>query len=99
MENPGIGIDPAICTTSPFRNPSEKCNLERKQVESRQNVFRDTVFSVPSLDVIDVINEFCDSKMCKILDNGELLYADGDHLSIAGSEYQASKILLPFLYN
>jgi hypothetical protein len=48
--------------------------------------------------VINSLTAFCPQNDCIIFDqNGHLLYADDNHLSIAGSQFQVTKLLAKFL--
>ncbi|ULQ46705.1 acyltransferase [Flagellatimonas centrodinii] len=44
--------------------------------------------------VIDTMSWFCDSRVCRYLDEqGELLYRDGGHLSVLGADFVVARLL------
>jgi hypothetical protein len=43
----------------------------------------------PTVKKFDLAAQFCDDKRCTAMQNGELLYRDEDHLSLAGAQHIA----------
>lgn len=63
------------------------------EVLERQAVYRELIAGLTNVTVIDSIPAFCPDDLCRVVENGMLLYADADHLSLAGSRLQAEKLL------
>ncbi|MDD5586847.1 MAG: acyltransferase family protein [Alphaproteobacteria bacterium] len=97
LENPETGIDPSVCIERPFRpDRSSDCGIERSVVLERQAAYREILKSTKDLTVIDPLSAFCPEETCKLVDDGKLLYADDNHLSVDGSRFMAKKVLVGF---
>lgn len=98
-ENPEYPFRVSSCLKRPtdFFGESRTCSISRKDVSSRQEEYLRIISSISGAKIINVIDAFCSNEYCTPFHDGVLLYSDGDHLSPAGSEYQANKILKPYL--
>lgn len=97
-ENPELKHSPASCLNRPFKSIVNDCTVEKQDVLTRQNEYRRVVKKLQNITLIDSLEVFCSNEKCPAFDeNGALLYADDDHLSLAGSRFQANKLLLPYL--
>ncbi len=97
-ENPELNFHPDSCLTRPFKVRTEKCTIQKQAVNARQDDYRRGFSGLKNITYIDSLPFFCPADQCLIFDEkGALLYADDDHLSIAGSRFQAKHILLPYL--
>ena len=98
LENPELGRTPDACIPRPFRTTVRSCDIERRVVLDRQAEYLSIVASLKGATVIPTIPTFCDDRVCKpFAADGRLLYADDDHLSVAGSYLQATAVLGPYL--
>lgn len=93
MENPELKWLAETCTERPFRQKSYDCRPIKQDVIDRYRQYTDILSQVRNVTVIDTLDLFCPSERCKVFENGILLYADDDHLSVTGSRFQATKIL------
>ena len=94
---PEIGFDPKRCIR-PFRlTGAIDCGIDRKIVEERQQLYRQTAKAVladfPSVIVIDPLDYFCDKSVCVGMRGGQLMYRDHHHLNAKGTEFLAEKII------
>lgn len=96
-ENPELPISPNACIPRPFRMNKKSCKIELKVVQSRQKGYLQIIQKLKNVTIIEVLNKFCHLGHCDALKKGVLLYADADHLSVAGSRFQASNILNNYL--
>ncbi len=96
-ENPEIGSSPRLCAPRPLRIRHKECKLEKRAVVERQSLYLKKISDLKNVVVIQTLNSFCPDNTCLIILNGKLLYADDDHLSITGSQFQADKILYSHL--
>ena len=94
LENPELATDPRACITRPFKREIRDCALDLTSVLSRQKNYRSAIFQLENVTVLDSLPVFCSGDVCSAFNEaGELLYADDDHLSVAGSELQAATLL------
>lgn len=96
-ENPELKFDAASCLSRPFRIEAKDCRPISGEVNERQNKYIKMIGNLHNVTIIDSRKAFCSEDKCKIFDNGKLLYADDDHLSIAGSTFQANSLLQKYL--
>ncbi len=92
-ENPELVRTPEACIPRPFRSNPKNCEMATSAVLERQKIYREIVFKLENLKIIDVVPIFCPITKCLVIDDGALLYADADHLSIAGSRFQAQALI------
>ena len=96
-ENPELLRSPIACISRPFRNKPNTCTPLLAEVKLRQEQYLKSIEALKNVIVINTIDKFCPQNTCKLFDRKSLLYADGNHLSIAGSRYQAKTLLRPYL--
>ncbi len=96
-ENPEIGISPMACVTRPLRSEPLNCELNKQQVLERQKTYLLELAKLKNINIINSLDVFCPDQKCVINDNGKILYADDDHLSVEGSRYQAQHLLQSFI--
>lgn len=89
LENPELGVDTALCIDRPLRFHKTSCTLSRATVEARQKIYRQSVHQLHHAVLIDPFPLLCDADECHVFADGNLLYADDDHFSLAGSRYLA----------
>ena len=104
IDVPELGFDAHTCI--PGRPLSftpaavSPCSVPRSTVDARQADYRQVVKALaaehPEMKVFDPLPLFCDDKFCHGRDDTHLLYHDGDHLSVHGSEV-VWKSLLPLV--
>jgi peptidoglycan/LPS O-acetylase OafA/YrhL len=93
LDVPELGQDPSLCFFDrPFRltdKPLNSCTNSLEKVLSRQSLYRKIVSNLkkahPNISIYDTLPVFCDKTQCYGIRNEDLLYYDGDHLSILGS--------------
>ena len=100
LDNPDeIGFDPEKCKDKRPLTTIRKfdCSIPRAHFDARQKEYRDLVLEVlndyPSVILFDQAAYLCDESSCKFKDASSVLYGDGDHFSVHGSEFMASKII------
>lgn len=93
-ENPEVGVDPAVCVDRPFRLNVRDCSVPLDEVLERQREYLDVTASLQDVELISPLSAFCPLGRCQaVASDGALLYADGDHLSVSGSRFQAQEVL------
>jgi peptidoglycan/LPS O-acetylase OafA/YrhL len=100
LDNPDeIGFNPEKCQDKrPLTTKREfDCSIPRAQFDARQKDYRELVLEVlkdyPSVILFDQAAYLCDEISCKFKDQSSVLYGDGDHLSVRGSEFMATKLI------
>jgi peptidoglycan/LPS O-acetylase OafA/YrhL len=104
IDVPELGIDVRTCIPArsfSFNAPTvSPCTVSRASVDQRQKEYRKIVKSLveahPRMKVFDPLPLFCDQMLCHGRDEEHLLYRDGDHITVHGSE-MVWKALLPFI--
>lgn len=96
-ENPELPVHPFQCISRPFRTAIQRCEVKLKDVIARQKQYLDIASRLHEVTLINPLNGFCDDDTCYGLRDGVLLYSDDDHLSVAGSRFQAEKVLKSYL--
>ncbi|TDG12736.1 acyltransferase [Seongchinamella unica] len=102
MDWPGLGFHPQACIdTRPLRLTGfepQPCQTPRKRHQARSRRYRDIVTTVwndnPGTWLWDTPGAFCDQRLCHGIKDGELLYRDPGHLSMAGSRYLGERLEL-----
>lgn len=99
LQVPELGVSAQDCLGRPlalFRE-SGSCTVDYQTYAERMRVYRDSVRSLPAiapfLHVVNVEQMFCNDTTCSGLMNGQLLYADDNHLSAVGSRKIAPAVL------
>ena len=100
---PEIGFLPAECLVGRplgLRRVKAPCALPRTSVDARATGYRTLLAAVaarnPPLAVFDATPLFCDASLCHAARGSQLLYQDGNHLTLAGSRIVA-RALTPLL--
>ena len=97
-ENPELFHSAASCLVRPLKSAVKDCSVDKLVVLERQSSYLNSFNSLKNVTVINSLNAFCPESKCIVFDDsGSLLYADSDHLSLAGSKFQFEKLLRPFL--
>jgi peptidoglycan/LPS O-acetylase OafA/YrhL len=96
-ENPELSYSAASCIVRPFRLKSRDCRSEKSNVLRRQSEYLMVVNRLDNVIIVDSLKAFCPDDKCLVFENDELLYADSDHLSVAGSRFQANQLLSNYL--
>lgn len=92
-ENPEMPILPSRCIQRPFRMTTSECTMSAVMARERQANYLDLVSKIQGLHVFSTLDLFCPDGVCRFMSpDGELLYADADHLSTAGSRFQAEAL-------
>ena len=93
-ENPEVGVDPTACVDRPFRLNVRDCSVPLDEVLQRQREYLDVTAALEDVELVSPLSAFCPAGQCRALgSDGTLLYADGDHLSVSGSRFQAREVL------
>ncbi|MCC7052317.1 MAG: acyltransferase [Gemmatimonadaceae bacterium] len=97
---PEMGFLPDECLVGrPFglRQVRRPCGVRRADVDRRNAAYRALVQRVttlvPSVEVFDPTDAFCDAELCRATDAGAVLYSDGNHLTLAGSRMVAERLM------
>ena len=97
-ENPELNIAPQACIPRPLRSTPKNCNPPKSDVMLRFHEYLDRTKYLENTFVINSLKSFCPDEKCIVFDkSGTLLYADDDHLSVSGSDFQAKNVLHDFL--
>jgi peptidoglycan/LPS O-acetylase OafA/YrhL len=97
-ENPELSFQPDSCLARPFKVITKNCFILKESVYARQADYRKGFSKLQNITYIDSLPIFCPSDICLTFDEkGSLLYADDDHLSVAGSRFQVKNLLAPYL--
>jgi peptidoglycan/LPS O-acetylase OafA/YrhL len=98
IENPELSFTPQSCLQRPFKYEARNCYVMKNEVLERQADYRNAFKKLNGVTIIDSLSAFCPEKNCLVFDeNRSLLYADADHLSVAGSRFQVHRLLRQFL--
>jgi peptidoglycan/LPS O-acetylase OafA/YrhL len=97
LENPETGQDPRRCVDRPFRR-ARSCGIAEDVVLQRQADYRRLVGTLRGATIVDSLPAFCSGGTCGLTEpDGTLLYADDNHLSVAGSARQAAIVMTDVL--
>ncbi|WP_407279630.1 acyltransferase family protein [Aromatoleum evansii] len=79
------------------RIPRPQCEVSRKMIDARNGEYRPYLRPVlekyPEVIVFDPQTVMCDDRACLGWRDGELMYRDDDHLSMAGSRWLGAHIV------
>ncbi|MBX3657124.1 MAG: acyltransferase [Ramlibacter sp.] len=93
-ENPELLDSPRSCMPRPMRWEKKTCDVSLSDVMTRQKSYLTLLTQLKNVKVIHSLDSFCPHGTCRAFDaNGNLLYADDNHLSVAGSRFQADTVL------
>lgn len=98
-ENPELLIHPSGCIPRPLRLTAHSCDVAYDVVRQRQAQYLDILGKLRGTEVIYTLEAFCEGGVCHALHNGDLLYADFDHLSVKGSFYLADRLLRQHVFS
>ena len=97
IDNPRLPEDIRFYLPRPFRN-GKKLKLTKDDVLTMQYDYRIALNNIQGAEIIESINLFCPNGQVLLFDETGLpLYKDQDHLSKAGSIFQAKHLLIPYL--
>ena len=96
-ENPELNSTPYACERRPIRLRAKHCDVYKADALLRQQEYLRIVNELYRVKVIYTIDNFCPNGKCLTEIDGSYLYKDSDHLSTAGSRFQAKEILGEFL--
>ncbi|MFL9924581.1 acyltransferase family protein [Herbaspirillum lusitanum] len=100
LENPELEHPPELCLPRPLRWDTKNCALEKSAVMLRQQSYITWARNLKNVTLIESLDTFCPNSECRIFDSkGTLMYADDDHLSVAGSRFQVTNLLSKYLDN
>ena len=97
-ENPELQRQARSCLPRPFNSDfAKKCDQALDLVLARQRDYRNELSMLKGIRVLDANEAFCneDSICFAVNSQNQLLYADDDHLSVIGSEWQFNNIIKP----
>lgn len=105
IDNPELGFNPLACLNSrpvQLTNMVKKpCAVSRDEVDRRNREYRSRVNKVaqefPKVLFLDTHQALCDEQYCWAMNDGKLLYMDGDHLNNFGARLIGEKIPPDFL--
>ena len=103
LENPEMGIRPQDTNKRPFTfsQNQPRFQVPYDQYLSRMGEYRQRMINIhallPAIKILDPEDLFCDHAFCLGILEGELMYTDDDHLSVAGSRYVARN-MAPLLF-
>jgi peptidoglycan/LPS O-acetylase OafA/YrhL len=100
-ENPELPATPQDYAARPFRPAKENgafpVVLKRDVLEQQKDYLR-LLSEIRGARIVETVDAFCPGERCGVFTpDGLPLYYDDDHLSHAGSAFQAQRILKPYL--
>ena len=101
MDVPNLGFSPLRCLNVRWFSMTSRnrvlCARPRAEVMGEQDTMRRMLAILakrhPKMKVFDPIPALCDAEYCYAIRDGKLLYRDGDHLSLDGSNLVAGAFL------
>ena len=99
LQVPELGVPARDCLRRPLTLMARNLGCEvardvyRERMRDYRSLIDDLRASHPFLTVIDPESLFCDTAVCSGYRDGQLLYADDNHLSVLGSKRVAPVIL------
>jgi peptidoglycan/LPS O-acetylase OafA/YrhL len=98
-ENPELPAQPRDYIHRPFKiAPTKLPDVHKADVVQRQENYLQLLAEIRDATIIYTIEKMCPEDKCLVFtEDGLPLYYDDDHLSFAGSEFQAERILKPYL--
>lgn len=92
-ENPELDHLAESCVVRPLRFKVKDCRPLADSVRVRQASYLEVVRGLERVTLVEILDKFCPQEKCVVFNDGALLYADADHLSVEGSRFQAKEIL------
>lgn len=93
---PTFSFNPDQCKYKRRLGQINSCSEDRLNYDSRNLTYAPAFDSIrrefSQVTVIDIAEHFCGADSCSMIDAGDLLFRDRDHLNIIGSKYLAGKI-------
>ncbi len=87
-----------LCFDRPFKSNVRNCSVDKTLALERQADYRNAFFNLKNVTIIDSLLTFGPQNRCiSFDDNAHLLYADNNHLSVVGSNFQVNKLSKQFL--
>ncbi|KPF92358.1 hypothetical protein IP81_06775 [Novosphingobium sp. AAP83] len=87
---PSFRIDPESCILSKTTQIAyERCKFDKNQFlqkTKRYNEILNDIKMETNIAVYDPINDICDKKFCSMIKGNRIIYRDGNHLNLIGSE-------------
>ncbi|MDR1311292.1 MAG: acyltransferase [Burkholderiaceae bacterium] len=97
-ENPTLPYDIRMRVARPFRTTPSLSPLKKSSVRQANEPYLRILNTVEGATIVPTTDAFCPGEECLAFDNkGVPLYIDRDHLSLAGSRFQAERVLKPYL--
>lgn len=96
-ENPELDHLAESCVVRPLRFKVKDCRPLADTVRARHASYLEAVRGLERVTLVESFDKFCPQEKCVVFNDGVLLYADADHLSVAGSRFQAKEVLIPSL--
>jgi hypothetical protein len=101
LDLPELGFDPRSCAVGrPLTltaHPVSRCGVSSQAYRRLNREYREIILNIldefPSVAIFDPMLHFCDDQECWAIKDGDLLYRDDNHLSLAGSRYIAIKLV------
>lgn len=97
-ENPTLPYNAEACIPRPLRYTTQDCRVPKSSVLQSQQAYLNILNKIQSATIIASTDGFCPTGLCTALHQGKLLYADTDHLSVSGSQFQVQTVLQPYLH-
>lgn len=88
---PAFSFDPIRCKGIRFPYTETMCTEPKKANQYEEMLKRISIKS-PNIQLLQSMKYFCHEKECSMIQGGELLYRDNNHLNINGSKYLGKKI-------
>jgi peptidoglycan/LPS O-acetylase OafA/YrhL len=89
---PAFSFDPIRCKGIRFPYTETMCTEPKKANQYEEMLKRISIKS-PNIQLLQTMKYFCHEKECSMIQGGELLYRDNNHLNINGSQYLGKKII------
>lgn len=98
IDIPETDFDPKSCYKArplelwakPVQTP---CAITRSEFANQEKLYREMIDPIlrdfPEVRVFDPTDALCDDKYCWVMKDGQMLYRDNNHFSLAGSRYIA----------
>lgn len=99
LQVPELGISAPDCLGRPLTlsRQADRCRVPYDTYQDRMQAYRARInglgVKVPYLHIIDVESALCSAGGCYGLIDGQLMYADDNHLSVVGSRRVAPLIM------
>ena len=94
---PNFSFSPRLCKygSNFFRRHrcTDDASFYQKQLNEYAGTLADLAKANPAVTIIRMSPYFCDEKTCSMIADGQLLFRDSDHMSIAGSQYAGKRVV------